>query len=165
MSAIDDVLRANREFAKASPPGEESPRPRRRLVVVACMDARLSVERALGIEPGDAHVLRNAGGIVTGDMLRSLVLSHHALGTREVMIVNHTDCGLSNLREEEFREQLRAAGCSEDLPSSFHAFSDVDENVRDQIRRLRGLRWTAERVTIRGFVYDVLSHVLREVSL
>jgi carbonic anhydrase len=128
------------------------------------MDTRSSVERALGLAPGDAHVLRNAGGIVTGDVLRSLLLSHHALGTREVMIVNHTDCGLASLREEEFREALRSSGLEKGLPETFHAFADVEANVREQLGRLRRVRWTAQPVAVRGFVFDVRTHALREVT-
>ena len=106
------------------------------------MDARLTIEPMLGLKTCDAHIIRNAGGIVTDDALRSLIVSHHLLGTREFIIVNHTDCGMLTFKDEELRNQLhQATGTAADVPAAFHAFSDLDENVRQQIRRVRSHPW------------------------
>lgn len=162
MSMIDEVLSANREYAKTHEQRHMSPRPRRRLCVVTCMDTRLTL-RSLGLTDGDAHVLRNAGGIVTDDVIRSVVISHHLLGTQEVMLINHTNCGLLDRDDDELRQLVvRAAGAEADSPSRFHTFRDVDANVREQLARLRAHPWT-RHLPVRGFVYEVESGRLREV--
>ena len=106
MSVIDDVLRANQEYARTHELRRLTPRPERKLAVLTCMDTRLSI-RTLGLRTGDAHIIRNAGGIVTDDTLRSLLVSHHLLGTEEFMIINHTDCGLMQTSEEELRTRIQ----------------------------------------------------------
>ena len=109
MSVIDEVVQANQEYARFHRPIGLSPKPRRRLAVLTCMDTRLS-RATLGLEEGDAHILRNAGGIVTEDALRSLLVSHHLLGTEEFMVINHTDCGLMQASEQEIRQRIRERG-------------------------------------------------------
>jgi carbonic anhydrase len=163
MSVIDEVVRANQEYARFHRLAHVSPRPRRKLAVLTCMDTRLS-RATLGLAEGDAHILRNAGGIVTEDALRSLLLSHHLLGTEEFMIINHTDCGLMGATEDEIRQRIanRAPG-EASAPASFHAFTDLDQNVRLQMEKVRSHPWVPKEVPVRGFVYDVTSGGLREV--
>jgi carbonic anhydrase len=165
MSTVDEVLTANESYAKSFNLGHLPMPPARRLAIVACMDARLTIEPMLGLKTGDAHIIRNAGGIVTEDALRSLIVSHHLLGTREFMIVNHTDCGMLTFKDEELRNKLhQATGTAAAGPVAFHAFSDLDENVRQQIRRVRSHPWIPKDIPVRGFVYDVKTGKLREVA-
>lgn len=163
-TSIDAVVAANLRYAPDYDPTQVSPRPRLRLAVVTCMDTRLSY-RALGLQPGDAHLIRNAGGIVTSDVLRSLLISKYLLGTREIMIVNHTDCGLMKASEQELHRRIEIeAGAPANEPVTFHAFTDVHENVREQMRKLMTHSWIGDSL-VRGFVFDVDDGHLREVEL
>jgi carbonic anhydrase len=165
MSVIEEVLQANAEFARNFPYGGLSHRPRRRLAVVACMDTRLVVEEILGLKAGEAHILRNAGGIVTEDVLRSLIISHHLLGTQETLILNHTECGMMGFQDDELRRRLElATGRSAATPQAFHSFSDLEENVREQVRRVKEHPWMAG-MAVRGLVYEVSSGRVREVGV
>ncbi len=165
MSVIDDVLAGNREYATSFKLGNLAMPPGRKLAVVACMDARLTIEPMLGLKTGDAHIIRNAGGLVTEDALRSLVISHYLLGTQEFMIINHTDCGMLTFKDDELHEQLRqATGTVAVAPQYFGAFRDVQENVRRQILRLKSHPWIPHGIPVRGFVYDVHSGKLAEVA-
>lgn len=128
------------------------------------MDARQSMGEMLGLRPGDALLIRNAGGIVTEDVLRSLVVAHHVLYVREVMIINHTDCGLLTFRDEELRTRLQqVTGTATVAPSTFHTFTDLDENVRQQVQKVRSHPWMPGHLEVRGFIYDVRTGRLREV--
>jgi len=163
LTAIDTILKANRRYAPDYDPARVSARPRLRLAVVTCMDTRLSY-RTMGLRPGDAHLIRNAGGIVTDDALRSLLVSKYLLGTREIMIVNHTDCGMMKATEEEMHHRIeQEAGVAANRPVTFHAFTDVVENVRQQMRTLSAHSWIGD-TTIRGFVFDVHDGQLREIQ-
>lgn len=128
------------------------------------MDTRLS-RRALGLGPGDAHLIRNAGGIVTDDAIRSLLVSHYLLGTQEFMVINHTDCGLMKASEEELHRTIeQRAGIPANSPVRFHAFTDAEQNVREQLRKLSEHSWVrAESIVMRGFVFDVHTGMLNEV--
>jgi carbonic anhydrase len=137
--------------------------PRRGIAIVTCMDCRLDVLAAAGLELGDAHVLRNAGGIVTDDTIRSLAISQRKLGTREVIVAHHTDCGMENLDEEGFRAELAEAAGTEP-PFAIGSFGDVEADVRESVRRVRTSPFLAHRDAVRGFVYDVETHRLREVT-
>ena len=129
------------------------------------MDARLTVEPALGLRTSDAHIIRNAGGIVTDDVLRSLIISHHLLGTTEFVVINHTDCGMLTFKDDELRARLeRQTGAATVAPATFHAFADVVTNVRQQLQRIRSHPWIPKTISVRGFVYDVKSGKLSEVS-
>jgi carbonic anhydrase len=164
MSVIDEVIAANRTYARTHELRKLTPRPERKLAVLTCMDTRLSI-LTLGLKAADAHIIRNAGGIVTDDTLRSLLVSHYLLGTQEFMVINHTDCGLTHTTEEELRNRIQnQAGTAAIAPAFFYAFQNVDENVRHQLQRLRGHPWIPREVAIRGFVYDVSTGLLREVS-
>ena len=135
--------------------------PSRKLVVLACMDARLTIHAALGLRPGEAHVLRNAGGIVTDDVIRSLVISQHLLGTEEVVVIGHTGCGMLDLPEDDVRREL-AAVSGTDVAMDFRAFSDLEANVREQVRRIHAHPWTKD-APVHGLVYEVETGRLREV--
>lgn len=163
MSVIDEVIAANQIYSRTHELRKLTPRPERKLAVLMCMDTRLSI-RTLGLKPGDAHILRNAGGIVTEDSLRSLVVSHYLLGTEEIMVINHTDCGLMHTSEEDLRSRVESrAGTAVVSPPFFYAFQDIDANVRKQLQKLRTHAWIPKTVGVRGFVYDVTTGLLREV--
>jgi carbonic anhydrase len=165
MSVIDEVLEANQEYAKGFKLDHLTIPPARKLAVVACMDARLIVEELLGLKTGDAHIIRNAGGIVTEDALRSLIISHHLLGTHEFMIINHTDCGMLTFKDEELREKLEQVSETAVVsPNHFYTFNDLERNVRRQIQKVKSHPWIPKRIPVRGFIYDVKTGRLREVQ-
>src|SRR5208283_4003127 len=164
MSVIDEVLVANELYSRTHELRKLTPKPERKLAVLTCMDTRLSI-LTLGLKTGDAHIIRNAGGIVTDDSLRSLLISHYLLGTEEFMVINHTDCGLMQTTEQDLRTRIQnRAGTAAVAPAFFYAFQNIDENVRHQLQKLRSHPWIPESVTVRGFVYDVASGLLREVQ-
>jgi carbonic anhydrase len=163
MSVIDEVLAANELYARTHELRRLTPRPERKLAVLTCMDTRLSIQ-TLGLRTADAHIIRNAGGIVTDDSLRSLLISHYLLGTEEFMVINHTDCGLMHTTEQDLRTRIQnRAGTAAIAPAFFYAFQNIEENVRHQLEKLHSHPWVPENVAVRGFVYDVSSGLLREV--
>jgi carbonic anhydrase len=165
LSVADELLAANAQFVRSFDLGDLTVRPRRRLAVLACMDSRILFERCLGLKPGDAHMIRNAGGIATEDALRSLIVSHHLMDTQEFIIVNHTDCGLLKVPEAELKRKLvEKIGTSTGAPAHFHAFDNLEENVREQVRRVRSHPWIPKHIPVRGFVYDVKTGALSEVQ-
>jgi carbonic anhydrase len=164
MSVIEDVLAANQTYAQAFTLGQLPMPPARHLAVLACMDARLTVEPMLGLKTGDAHIIRNAGGIVTEDAVRSLLISHYLLGTQEFMIINHTDCGMLTFTDADLRRRLhQTTGAAAIAPLHFHAFEDLEENVRLQIQRVKSHPWIPQGIPVRGFIYDVKTGRLTEV--
>src|SRR5437868_15322769 len=163
MSTIEEVLQANEKYAQKHASRHLSPRPTRRLAVVTCMDTRLT-KATLGLDDGDAHIIRNAGGIITEDALRSLLVSHYLLGTEEFMVINHTDCGLMRSTEEELRTMIEThTGTTSLSPECFYAFRKPEENVRKQLATLKSHPWVKKEITVRGFVYDVDTGRLTEV--
>src|ERR671935_1154265 len=130
MSVRDELVSANDAYAAQFSKGDLAAPPARRFAVVTCMDARLDPAKFLGLEEGDAHVIRNAGGLVTDDALRSLVISHHLLGTQEALVIAHEDCGMLTFQNEDLQQKL-------DTDLEFHAFSDLDRSVRESVRRIR----------------------------
>lgn len=165
MSVIDEVIQANEAFARGFALGHLPLPPARRLAVVACMDARLTVEPALGLRTGDAHIIRNAGGIVTDDVVRSLIISHHLLGTREVVVINHSDCGMLTFTDPDLRARLRReTGATPVAPARFYAFPDLEANLREQIQAIRSHPWVPGHIPVRGFIYDVDTGRIAEVS-
>jgi carbonic anhydrase len=163
MGVIDDLLAGNRRFADSLPAGHRDVRPSRRLAIVTCMDSRLDVFAALGLGDGEAHVLRNAGGVITDDVIRSLAISQRRLGTEAVMLVHHTDCGMQTISDDGFRAELQTAtGVSPSF--AIESFSDVEADVRQSILRVRRSDFLPHRDQVRGFVYDVDTHRLREVA-
>ncbi len=164
MSVIDEVIAANQVYARNHELRKLTPRPERKLAVLTCMDTRLSI-RTLGLKTGDAHIIRNAGGIVTEDTLRSLIVSHFLLGTEEIMVINHTDCGLMHTNEQDLRTRVQnQTGTAVASPSFFYTFQNIEENVRHQLQKLHSHPWIPKTVVVRGFVYDVTSGLLREIK-
>jgi len=164
MNITDEAIKANENYARDFTLGDLPMPPARKLAVVACMDARLTVEPMLGLKTGDAHIIRNAGGIVTEDALRSLIISHHLLGTQEFLIINHTDCGMLTFKDDELRGKLeQQTGTSAVAPIHFHSFSDLEANVHQQIQRVKSHPWVPKAIPVRGFVYDVKTGRLNEV--
>jgi carbonic anhydrase len=166
MAAIDIILEANQKYAQTFTYGGMPGRPTRlRLAVVACMDCRLHISKLLGLELGDAHIIRNAGGIVTEDVLRSLIVSCNIAGTQEVMIINNTKCGMLTFKGEELAAKLqKGTGKAMVAPARFYDFSDLEENVRQQMRKVRSHPWIPDNIIVRGFIYDVDTGTLSEVS-
>lgn len=163
MSVIEELIAAEGKKTERFELGALSSTPRRKLAVVACMDCRLTVEQILGLQAGDAHIIRNAGGIVTDDALRSLIVSHHMLGTEEFMVINHTDCGMMTFDDDDLRAKLQTiTGVATGV--QFHAFTNLEENVRRQMRVLREHPWVPDSIVVRGFVYDVRTGNLAEVE-
>ena len=164
MSEIDERIKANKNYSKDFKLGNLPMPPARKLAVVACMDARLTVEEMLGLHTGDAHIIRNAGGIVTEDALRSLIISHYLLGTQEFMIINHTDCGMLTFKDEDLKTKLQQETSKTAVtPGAFYAFSDLEKNVKEQISKVKSHPWMPEGVPVRGFIYDVKHGTLKEV--
>lgn len=159
----DELLANNAEYASRFHDDDLAVAPTRHLAVVACMDSRMDIFQILGLGNGEAHIIRNAGGVITDDVIRSLCLSQRFLGTREVILLHHTDCGLSKVDENEFREQL-----AEELGVkpwwSLEAFSDAYEDVRQSMQRLQMTPFIPHKDAIRGFVYEVETGRLREVA-
>ena len=162
MSVIDELIAQNEKFAIALPERHLDVHPSRELAIVTCMDSRLDVFAALGLGNGEAHVLRNAGGVITDDVIRSLAISQRLLGTREVMLIHHTDCGMEKLSDDGFRAELREqTGVAPAF--AIESFGDVEADVRQSILRVRRSAFLPNRDSVRGFVYDVDDHRLREV--
>src|SRR3954466_11958662 len=164
MDGIDDLLANNRAFADSLAPVHLDVRPSRQLAIVTCMDSRLDVFAALGLGDGEAHILRNAGGVITNDVIRSLAISQRKLGTRAVMLIHHTDCGMQTITDDGFRAELQeATGVAPAF--AIESFADVDADVRQSVRRVRRSPFLLHADLVRGFVYDVDTHRLREVAV
>jgi carbonic anhydrase len=163
MSATDDLLQNTREYAASFDKGEVPLLPARKVAVLACMDSRMDLVGLLGLELGDAHMIRNAGGVVTDDAIRSLAISQRMLGTREIVLIHHTDCGMLTFSDDEFkRSLLDETGIK---PAwAVEAFDDLDEDVRQSIARIQASPFIPHKGSVRGFVYDVHTGALREVS-
>lgn len=163
MDTVDQLLEHNRAFAAGYTAGHLAIRPVHRLAVVTCMDSRIDVFATLGLRGGEVHVLRNAGGVITDDVIRSLAISQRRLGTEEIMLIHHTDCGLQTITDDGFRAELQEAT---GLAPSFaiESYTDVDRNVRQSIARVHGSPFVLHRDRVRGFVYDVDTGLLREVQ-
>lgn len=157
MPVLDEIRQANESYAAAFAKGHLPMPPGRRFAVVTCMDARLDPAKFLGLEEGDAHVIRNAGGLVTDDAIRSLAISHHLLGTQEAVVIAHEDCGMLTFRDEDLQQRL-------ETDVRFHAFADLEESVRESVRRIRESPLLPEPFAASGFVYDVRSGRLHKVS-
>ncbi len=164
VDVIEKLVANNRTFAGSLPARHLDVRPSRRLAIVTCMDSRLDVFGALGLGDGEAHVLRNAGGVITDDVIRSLAVSQRRLGTREVMLIHHTDCGMQTLTDDGFRAELQqATGVAPAF--AVESFTDLDADVRQSVLRVRRSAFLLHRDLVRGFVYDVDTHRLREIQV
>jgi carbonic anhydrase len=164
MTTIDELMANNAVYADGLEPRHIDLHPARRLAIVTCMDSRLDVFAALGLAHGEAHILRNGGGVITDDVIRSLAISQRKLGTREVMLIHHTDCGMQKLTDDGFRAELQAAtGVAPAF--AIESFVDADADVRQSILRVRRSEFIPHRDVVRGFVYDVDTHRLHEVTV
>ena len=162
MSVIDQLLENAEDYAETFDRGELPLPPAKRVAIVACMDARLNPYGLLGLAEGDAHVIRNAGGVITDDEIRSLAISQRLLGTEEIMLIHHTDCGMLTFADDDFRRQVQDdTGIKPEWPAE--AFNDLDEDVRQSIARIKASPFIPLKDQVRGFVYDVQSGRLREV--
>jgi carbonic anhydrase len=163
MSATDEAIANNERYAAAFDAADLPSPPGKGLAVVACMDARLDPHRILGLERGDAHVIRNAGGVITDDEIRSLAISQRKLGTTEIVLLHHTDCGMLTFSDEEFLDELeRETG--ERPEWSPEAFPDLEGSVRESIKRITDSPFVPNTDSVRGFIYEVETGKLREVS-
>jgi carbonic anhydrase len=163
MSHTNDLLNNNEDYVASFDKGHLPMPPAKPVAVVACMDARLDPARVLGLEEGDAHVIRNAGGVVTEDTIRSLAISQRLLGTQEIILIHHSDCGMLTFRDDEVKDQIEAdTGLRPHF--ALEAFTDPDEDIRQSIARLRANPFVPEKGHIRGFVYEVENGKLREIS-
>ena len=163
MSTTDDLLKNNESFVQSFDKGDLPLPPARKIAVVACMDARLNPYPILGLELGDAHVIRNAGGVITDDEIRSLAISQHLLGTEEIMLIHHTDCGMLTFNDQEFASKLEEE-TGQRPEWDAHSFPDLDQDVRDSIQRIKDSPFIPRTGSVRGFVYAVETGELREVS-
>ena len=163
MSVTDELLANNEKYAAAFDKGDLPLPPGKKVAVVACMDARLNPYGALGLHEGDAHVIRNAGGVVTDDEIRSLAISQRLLGTTEIILIHHTDCGMLTFSDEEFRAQVQEeTGIKPHW--SCETFADLEEDVRQSIARIKSSPFIPRKESVRGFIYDVETGRLDEVG-
>jgi carbonic anhydrase len=163
MSTTDELLRNNERYAESFEKGDLPVPPAKQIAIVTCMDARLSPYVMLGLSEGDAHVIRNAGGVITDDEIRSLMISQRLLGTREVMLIHHTNCGMLTFSEEEVKGQIQEeVGIKP--PFALESFTDLEENVRQSIRRIEASPFIPHKDSVRGFIYEVETGRLREVT-
>jgi carbonic anhydrase len=163
MSATDDLLQNAGEYAANFDKADLPLPPARKVAVLACMDARLVPSRILGLKEGDAHIIRNAGGVVTDDAIRSLAISQRLLGTEEIVLLHHTDCGMLTFSDDEFKRSIQdETGIK---PAwAVEAFGDLEEDVRQSIARIQASPFIPNKDSVRGFVYDVHTGAVREVS-
>ncbi|HEX6470021.1 MAG TPA: carbonic anhydrase [Streptosporangiaceae bacterium] len=162
MAVIDEFVRNAEQYATTFHKGNLLSPPGRRVAIVACMDARINLFGLLGLSEGDAHIIRNAGGSITADGIRSLAISQRLLRTEEIMLIHHTDCGMLSFTDEEFRARLRDdTGVEPDWDAG--AFRDLEQDVRESIARIRANPFIPHKKVVRGFIYDVQTGALREV--
>jgi carbonic anhydrase len=163
MSVTDELLRNNAEFAASFRNGDLPMPPARHLAVVACMDARLNVYALLGLREGQAHVIRNAGGVVTEDVIRSLAISQRLLGTDEIILIHHTDCGMLTFTDDQVKADIESdTGLRPHF--ALEAFSDLEADIRQSIARIKASPFVPNKDSVRGFVYDVRTGALQEVT-
>ena len=163
MSSTDDVLANNEAYAASFDKADLPLPPARKLAVVACMDARVNVYGALGLQEGEAHVIRNAGGVISDDVIRSLAISQRLLGTEEIVLIHHTDCGMLTFTDDEFKAAIeKDTGIRPGWAAE--AFPDLDGDVRQSIARIKASPFVPNKDAVRGFVYEIESGRLREVS-
>lgn len=163
MAVTDELLRNNETYAGSFEKGDLPMPPGKKVAIVACMDARLNVYGMLGIEEGDAHVIRNAGGVITDDAIRSLVISQKLLGTEEIILIHHTDCGMLTFTDDEVKKQIESdTGIRP--PFALDAFGDPEADVRQSINRIKASPFVPNKDAVRGFVFDVKTGKLNDVK-
>ena len=164
MTDIKSIILENEKYAENFTGGNLPPHPSKKIAVLTCMDARISINEILGLKIGEAHIIRNAGGIVTDDALRSLIVSHELLGTETIIIINHTECGMATFKDEDLQKRISEKYKSNASDIIFHSFADIEENVRNQIRKIRSSPFLSNISSIHGFVYDIRTGKIREVQ-
>jgi carbonic anhydrase len=163
MPAFEEFVRANESYAQSFDAGDLPIPPARQVAVVTCMDARLDPESFLGLDLGDAHVIRNAGGRVSDDALRSLVISQRLLGTNEVVIIHHTGCGMMSFENEDIREKIKSDLGADASGTDFLPFSELEDSVRDDVEAVRRSEFVPDDISVSGAVYEVETGRIREV--
>lgn len=163
MVELNKLLEANEKYSSSFKHGDLQIPPSRKLAVLACMDARLTVEDFLGLNTGDSHIIRNAGGIATDDAIRSLIISHELLGTQEFLVVNHTDCGMLTFTDEELRKKLGSKYKVDASGLNFYSFPDLEQNVRNQVDKIKSTPFLPKDIPVYGFTYDVKTGKLERV--
>lgn len=160
----EKIIESNKEYAKKEFPGRQPMPPSRRVAILACMDARLTVSQLAGVKTGEAHVIRNAGGIATEDAIRSLIISNELLGTREFAVINHTDCGMLTFKDSDLQGRLRNKFGNSAPSLQFHSFSNLEENVRSQVNKIKNHPLIPKDIPVTGFIYDVETGLLRKAT-
>src|SRR5258707_547144 len=160
---FDELMEHNKGYAKRFDLGHLQTPPIKKLVILTCMDSRMDLEQLLGLSVGDAHMIRNAGGLATDDAIRSLILSTHLLGTRAIAVIQHTQCGLMAITDGEIRWRLFTETGGDASHLQFHAFRDIDHNITEQVLRIRKDPFLPKQIQVRGYAYDVATGALREV--
>ncbi len=160
---IDNLLKSNEVYSQNFKHGALSSPPKRKLAILSCMDARLNVENALGLNPGDAHIIRNAGGIATDDAIRSFIISHELLGTSEFLIINHLDCGMLKFEDQDLRDKLQKKHNSDASQLNFHTFKDIQVNVKNQVEKIKSSPFLSKDIVVHGLIYDVKTGKLQKI--
>jgi carbonic anhydrase len=163
MSLLDKLLTANEAYSKDFKLGDLAIPPSKKLAIIACMDARLTVENALGLSTGDAHIMRNAGGIATDDAIRSLLISHELLGAEEFLVINHTDCGMLTFTDQDLQQKLAQKYNLDASGLKFHSFPNLEDNVRDQVNKIKSTPFLPNEIPVYGLIYNVQTGKLKRI--
>jgi carbonic anhydrase len=163
MSELDKLLTANEAYSKDFKHSGLAIPPSKKIAIVACMDARLTIENVLGLSTGDAHIIRNAGGIATDDAIRSLLISHELLGTEEFLVINHTDCGMLTFTDQDLQQKLAQKYNLDASGLKFHSFPNLEDNVRDQVNKIKSIPFLPNEIPVYGLTYDVKTGKLRRI--
>jgi carbonic anhydrase len=165
MSVFEEMLAHNARYAETFALGHLQTPPVRKLVILTCMDSRMDLEQLLGLQVGDAHMIRNAGGLATDDAIRSLLLSTHLLGTRAIAVIQHTECGLLSITDEQMRFRLSSEMGRDASHLEFHSFTDLDRNVAVEVKRIREHPFLPKDIEVHGYIYEVKKGILRDVRV
>ncbi len=157
------IIESNRNYARTQFLGKQPMRPSRHIAILACMDARLTISQLAGVKTGEAHIIRNAGGIATDDAIRSLIISNELSGTKEFVVINHTDCGMLTFKDEDLQSRLKERFGKDASNIRFHSFSSLEENVRKQVDTIKNHPLIPKEILVTGFIYDVESGLLQKV--
>ncbi|MDQ4074303.1 MAG: carbonic anhydrase [Thermoproteota archaeon] len=164
MSNIQDMLNANGNYASEFRYASLKAKPLKKVAVLACMDARLNIENILGLNTGEANIIRNAGGIATEDAIRSLIVSHHLLGTEKFIVINHTDCGMQKFTDEDIRNNLKQKLDTDPNQIRFHTFVNLEENVKEQVQKIKASPFLPQDIPVYGFVYNTQTGRLEKIA-
>lgn len=162
-SETEKIIESNRNYARTQFPGKQPMRPSRHIAILACMDARLTISQLAGVKTGEAHIIRNAGGIATDDAIRSLIISNELSGTKEFVVINHTDCGMLTFKDEDLQSRLKERFGKDASNIRFHSFSNLVQNVRKQVDTIKNHPLIPKEILVTGFIYDVESGLLQKV--